>query len=215
MSETKIQIHSHQLTLLPEKALWLQEERVLIVSDIHLGKLTHFRKAGVPVPATAKNESLQKLEYLILRYLPDRLILLGDLFHSTINSEWDTAAYVFRKWHHIEKILVAGNHDVLAIEHYVKAGIRIVPDFTFDNLYFTHEPEVHVKPGAYNIAGHIHPAVRLKGAGKQKLSMPCFVFGKERGLLPAFGYFTGTHIITPEKEDEIFVIGKGKIFKMI
>jgi len=111
-------------------------------------------------------------------------------------------------------LLVAGNHDILPGSLYAQSGIKLVPDFTFGSLYFTHEPEVNVQSGSYNIAGHIHPAVNLIGAGKQKLTMPCFMFGKERGLLPAFGYFTGAHIITPEKEDEIFVIGEGNIFKM-
>jgi len=96
MSKTDIQIHSHHLTLLPEKALWLPEGRILIVSDVHLGKLTHFRKAGIPLPAAAKNESLQKLENLIISCNPEQLILLGDLFHSAINSEWDEAAFSCR-----------------------------------------------------------------------------------------------------------------------
>ncbi|HNU41619.1 MAG TPA: phosphoesterase, partial [Cyclobacteriaceae bacterium] len=65
--------------------------------------------------------------------------------------------------------------------------------------------------GVYNLSGHIHPAVRLKGTGRQSVMLPCFYFGKQQGILPAFGSFTGMARIVPKKEDRIFVIAENKV----
>jgi metallophosphoesterase superfamily enzyme len=63
----------------------------------------------------------------------------------------------------------------------------------------------------YTLSGHIHPAVQLKGPGRQAMKLPCFYFGKQYGVLPAFGSFTGTHVIEPKKDDDIFIIADSKI----
>jgi metallophosphoesterase superfamily enzyme len=52
----------------------------------------------------------------------------------------------------------------------------------------------------------VHPAVKLRGNGGQKLTLPCFYFGKIQGLLPAFGTFTGKSIIRTEEESRVFVV---------
>jgi metallophosphoesterase superfamily enzyme len=66
----------------------------------------------------------------------------------------------------------------------------------------------------YNLAGHIHPGVRMKGAGKQTITLPCFYFGKNQGFLPAFGVFTVFKRIKPEPDDKIFVIAENRIFRV-
>ncbi|HMU04607.1 MAG TPA: hypothetical protein PJ990_13330, partial [Saprospiraceae bacterium] len=78
----------------------------------------------------------------------------------------------------------------------------------------THEPQDEIKNGYYNLAGHIHPGISLKGKGRQKVTLPCFYFGINNGLLPAFGYFTGKAIIKIEKKSDIFAIAEDKIFRI-
>ena len=56
----------------------------------------------------------------------------------------------------------------------------------------------------YNLAGHVHPSIKLRGKARQSLRLPCFYFSDQNGLLPAFGKFTGTAIIRPKKTDQIF-----------
>jgi hypothetical protein len=43
------------------------------------------------------------------------------------------------------------------------------------------------------------------------MTLPCFYFGKDQGILPAFGSFTGMALIAPQKDDRIFVIAENKI----
>ncbi|MCS6939106.1 MAG: DEAD/DEAH box helicase, partial [Roseiflexus sp.] len=63
----------------------------------------------------------------------------------------------------------------------------------------------------YTLAGHLHPAVRLNGVGRQRVTLPCFWFGAQVGVLPAFGGFTGAALITPEPGDQVFVIADGEV----
>ena len=62
----------------------------------------------------------------------------------------------------------------------------------------------------YPVAGHVHPAVTLSGNGRA-LSLPCFYFGREYALLPAFGEFTGTAVIRPRAGERVFVLAGDEI----
>jgi metallophosphoesterase superfamily enzyme len=79
------------------------------------------------------------------------------------------------------------------------------------DLILTHEPMNEVPVGFYNLAGHLHPGVKLRGTGKQSVVLPCFYFSKHQGILPAFGSFTGIACLVPKKEDRVFVIAEDKI----
>ena len=93
-SSLAIELAGEKLELYPERCLWWEKERTLIVSDIHLGKAAHFRKHGIAIPGDVNADNLKRLEALILRHQPDRLLVLGDLFHSSLNAEW----HDFRDW---------------------------------------------------------------------------------------------------------------------
>jgi uncharacterized protein len=92
-------------------------------------------------------------------------------------------------------------HDMILYPHELRIG----------NFVLTHEPLAMVNEGDYNLSGHLHPGVQLRGTGKQSITLPCFYFGKQMGLLPAFGSFTGLARINPKKEERIFVIAENKI----
>ena len=51
-------------------------------------------------------------------------------------------------------------------------------------------------PTGYALCGHIHPGVRLSGSGGQSERLPCFVLGRRRAILPAFGGFTGLALVS-------------------
>jgi hypothetical protein len=44
------------------------------------------------------------------------------------------------------------------------------------------------------------------GHGRHGLHLPCFHFGAAVGVLPAFGGFTGTHVVQPSPGDRVFVV---------
>jgi hypothetical protein len=46
----------------------------------------------------------------------------------------------------------------------------------------------------------------LGGKAHDRLRLPCFHLGPEVGVLPAFGGFTGMHVLPRRPSDRVFVI---------
>jgi metallophosphoesterase superfamily enzyme len=60
----------------------------------------------------------------------------------------------------------------------------------------------------------MHPAIALKGQGKQSLRFPCFYFAKEYCVLPAFSRFSGNFVVKPQKGETIFALVENTIMKL-
>lgn len=204
-------LRQQTLYLLSEKAIFWEEKSLLIVADLHLGKAGHFRKSGIPVSDLVHSKDILTLEKLIQKHNPKEVILLGDLFHSDHNQGWE----IFKRWLKskapLRFKLVLGNHDVLDSFNYRIDNLEVMESLDIAPFNFTHIPEEH---SLYNIAGHIHPAVRLTGKARQSVKVPCFYFGQQNGILPAFGNFTGTARISIEKTDDVFGIAENKVIKI-
>ncbi len=209
-----INIGGNLLELLPEKAVLIPSEKIMIIADLHLGKIEHFRAAGINLPLAAATQTENRLVDLIEKHHPSRVIFLGDLFHSVQNQSYNTFQDTLSLFKKITFDLVIGNHDIMDMEDYTNLGISVYEELFINELWLTHEPKEEIKNGYYNLAGHIHPGVTLKGKGRQKMTLPCFYFGINNGLLPAFGYFTGKAIIKIEKKSDIFAIAEDKIFRI-
>lgn len=209
----EVEIFSERMKLLPDKALWLRNQKIVLIADLHLGKINHFRRSGIPVPQKANDKNTEILISILQHTKPDRLIFLGDLFHSHYNEEWEVLGQVRKHFTACSFELVVGNHDILSHVQYERHDmIMHRTELTINNFMLTHEPMPAVPKGFYNLCGHIHPAVTLRGTGKQSVTLPCFYFTKNQGILPAFGSFTGTARIVPAKEDRIYAIADNRIF---
>ncbi|RYY98025.1 MAG: ligase-associated DNA damage response endonuclease PdeM [Chitinophagaceae bacterium] len=210
-------LHTHlgqRLWLSAQRALFWEEERILLLSDLHLGKSGHFRKAGIPVPAGVMKEDMQRLLHLLGHFRPERLVVVGDLFHSRDNREHD----LFRRWRDDlpdQRItLVRGNHDILSKDWYREAGIEVVEEPMRIGPYcFAHDP-ADAPAGVYTFCGHLHPGVVLHGLGRQSLRFPCFYFAPEYCILPAFGKFTGLANVHPQKTDIVFAVVEQSVIRM-
>ncbi|MEO9965094.1 MAG: ligase-associated DNA damage response endonuclease PdeM [Reichenbachiella sp.] len=209
MGNYKFTIEGQSLYLLPDKVIFWSQQKALILSDLHIGKASHFRKAGVPISSRVHINEFFILDALIAEFNPAKILFVGDLFHSDFNQEWD----LFYTWSHnyanIEMILIRGNHDILPDSVYQNSRLRVLEQLVIDNLEFTHERNEN--SDWYNISGHLHPAVSLVGHGKQSLKLPCFMFRPDHAFLPAFGHFTGLAKIKPNKKDNIFVVAENEI----
>jgi DNA ligase-associated metallophosphoesterase len=200
-------LRGQQLWLSPHRCLYWEEERSLVLSDLHFGKTGHFRKAGIAVPQSVYREDLLRLLSLIQYFQPRQLVVVGDLFHSRENKELD----LFLRWRedfpHLGIRLVMGNHDILRADWYLKAGIEVIEGvLKMGEFSFVHDIEDAGECGRYYFSGHLHPGIRINGMGKQSLQFPCFYFGGEYAILPAFGRFTGTVSIDPGVESNVFAI---------
>jgi len=201
-----------QLQLLPEGAILWPDRKVLLIADLHLGKVQHFRNEGIPLPGSAGQACLDKLERIIRSTQPSRVIFLGDLFHSDYNQDWIRFKNIIEQFPDIEFILVQGNHDILDQSQYNDSTLHVVPEpYTLSPFLLTHHPQECIMDGLYNLCGHIHPAVRLRGKAKQSLRLPCFYFGDYTGILPAFGTFTGSYTVSPQEGESVYVIADGAV----
>lgn len=201
--------------LLPQKALYWPSEKILLVADLHLGKVNHYRKAGYPVPTRANDENTTLLIDLLNHHKPERMLFLGDLFHSHYNEEWEVLGQVMKHFSSTSFELVMGNHDIMSTLQYERHNVKVHrEELRIGNLWLTHAPVENPSPDAYNIAGHIHPGARLFGKGRQALLLPCFYFGKHQGILPAFGSFTGLYPVKVMRGDQVFVIAEGEVIEI-
>ena len=198
------------LCLSPEKAIFWKEKGILIIADLHLGKAGHFRKSGIPISDLVHHKDILSLEKLITKWKPVEVIFLGDLFHSEHNQGWET----FKRWIKSKSpllfTLILGNHDIMDAKAYHIQNLKVVESMDLAPFSLTHIPE---NTEYYNLAGHIHPAIKLSGKGRQSLRVPCFYFGEQHGILPAFGHFTGTGLIKVNKHDEVYGIAESQVIK--
>jgi DNA ligase-associated metallophosphoesterase len=203
-----IEVGGEALTLLPERAAFLPQHRVLLVADAHIGKAVSFRRLGVPVPRGTTTETLAALGALATRHGARRIVFLGDFLHSAHAHAPATLAALGR-WRaahpDLELTLVRGNHDDRAGDPPSRLGIESVDEpIAFGGLALCHHPRA--RAAGYALGGHLHPCVNLSGRAFDRLRLPCFWFGARVGVLPAFGAFTGMHPIRAAAGDRVFVV---------
>ncbi|WP_439481187.1 ligase-associated DNA damage response endonuclease PdeM [Cyclobacterium plantarum] len=178
--------------LLKEKAIWVEEEKAILVADTHFGKAGHFRKSGIPIPETVHVNDYLKIHQLILKLGARKVYFLGDLFHSDHNDTWTELLDFLDNNQEVSFYLVLGNHDVMPAKIYASSRLEIIPEsYMMGSLILSHEPLKKVAEGKLNVCGHLHPGLLIKGKSKQFLKLPCYYFSKQHLIMPAFGSFTG------------------------
>ncbi len=168
-------------------ALFWPEERILVVSDLHLGKSERIaRRGGQMLPPYETIDTLTRLDAEIERTAPSVVICLGDSFDdlqagAAIDdqiSDWMTRLMAGRTW-----VWIEGNHDPGPLE----IGGTHLFEYRVGPLVFRHI----ATPGARGeVTGHFHPKARMQLRGRT-ISRPCFLYDDHKLILPAFGTYTG------------------------
>ena len=167
-------------------ALYWEEQRLLVVSDLHLEKGSSYAMRGTLLPPYDTIATLGRLGAVIARHDPRTVIALGDSFHdrhahdrlSQPNREVISALQLRRDW-----IWISGNHDP---ELSPDIGGFVADQVAIGPITFRHEPT-----GAHGeIAGHLHPKARVSTRGRA-MERRCFASDGHRTVMPAFGAYTG------------------------
>ena len=189
MSASSLNWNGQTLVFLPDRALWVEQQRLLLIADVHLGKADHLQAHGIAIPSDGERANLQRIEQLSQHWQPAELIVLGDLVHhpKAISSELEQRVVALLDSLNCPITWVEGNHDRRS-----RLGtLQGQPSQSRQGLWLSHEPE---KPpeGQLNICGHLHPVSILRQASDQ-MRLPCFslVRAIPRLVLPAFGCLTG------------------------
>jgi uncharacterized protein len=206
------------LELLPERAAHLPAHGLLLVADAHIGKAQAYRRLGQPVPEATTGATLQRLSAALKRSGARHLVFLGDLLHVAGGRSAVVIDH-FTTWREghadVEVTLLEGNHDrhAGALPAAWRVERRIGPWALADStITLDHEPTP--VPGRHVLAGHVHPAVVLAGRAGQRLRLPCFHLGPEIGVLPAFGEFTGMHVLPRGPLDRVFAVAEGEVWPL-
>lgn len=215
----QFEIRGQSLCLTADRSIYWENEKALIVSDLHIGKTGHFRKAGIAVPQSVFKEDLQRLMSQIQYFKPSALIVVGDMFHSRANKELD----LFSKWRsdfgNLEIRLIKGNHDILNERWYVENRIDLFPStLKLSAFCFQHDPGACENSDDemqhYVFSGHVHPGITISGGGRQTLRFPCFFFTQSYCILPAFSRFTGMVSVHPAADEIAFAIVNNSIMRV-
>jgi len=169
---------------LAEGALWWPSQKLLCVSDLHLGKSDRIaRRSGRMLPPYETEATLDRLGNLVSRLAPSTIICLGDSFDdldaalglSEEHKARITTLQAGRTW-----IWVEGNHDPGPIDI---GGDHKAEDMV-EGLTFRHIAAPYANA---EVSGHYHPKCRLQTGS----SRPAFLINDSRIVLPAFGTYTG------------------------
>lgn len=210
-----ISIRDQTLHLHPLRAIYWEEERTLLIADLHLGKAAHFRKQGLAAPAAVSQTNFGNLKKLLAAFAPAKVLILGDLFHSSLNKVWNKFADFIQQYPTVSFELVKGNHDILPASAYENTLLKIhLPPLEAGPFIFSHYPLEDFPDDLYNFYGHLHPGVYLEGWGGQNLKLPCFHFTSRQAVLPAFGSFTGLSMMATRACDRVFVIAEDEVMEV-
>src|ERR1700726_4366591 len=167
-------------------ALFWEDERLLVVSDLHLEKGSSFATRGVLLPPYDTVATLGRLAAVIARHDPRTVIALGDSFHdraahqrlSAPDRDAIAALQARRDW-----IWISGNHDPALP---ADLGGVVAHEVAVGPIAFRHEPT----GASGEIAGHLHPKARVSTRGRS-MERRCFACDGEGAGMPAFGAYTG------------------------
>jgi DNA ligase-associated metallophosphoesterase len=187
MNAYRFPFAGESLALLPSGALFWQAQRLLAVSDLHLGRAERFaRNAGALLPPYETRDTLARLEADIEATGAARVVCLGDSFDDSAGPggldetarSWITRLMAGRDW-----VWIEGNHDPgptgLGGSHLAEL---ILPPLTFRHI---------AESGAEaEISGHYHPKARLSAGGRSH-ARPCLLYDSAKVILPAYGTYTG------------------------
>ncbi|HEX3852080.1 MAG TPA: ligase-associated DNA damage response endonuclease PdeM [Polyangiaceae bacterium] len=205
-----------QLTVLPERALYWPRKKTLIIADPHFGKAATFRQAGIPIPRGTTTTDLDRLRAIVRRTGAERLVVLGDFFHSRSGRQEETLAAIgsWRTEHRqLALLLVRGNHDAHAGDPPDEWNITCCDDpFREDAFWLAHHPRR--KRDGHVLAGHLHPALSLDDCCGSSLRSVCFWFQPRVAVLPAFGRFTGAKSVRPSAGDRVFVVDSEAVIEI-
>lgn len=209
-----ISIHDEIITLTNQRALVWKSEKILVVSDLHIGKTAHFRKAGIAIPSTILHNDLERLKSLIDHFQILTVLIVGDLFHAGKNNDIDLFQQWMQKFATLKFELIKGNHDRLSKAFYESLNITLFPEYKdVFPFRFVHDSK-HCSSELFCISGHTHPGAILNGRGKQRIKLPCFEVSDNMLVLPAFSEFTGLNTKKTCETSEWFAFTEKSVFKI-
>jgi len=200
--------------------LFIQDERILVIADLHLGIEAIMSQDGTYLPHNQTQDLIELVSFYLKELKPDELILNGDVKHSfhepTKIENRDVQKFLRAISPHVKKIAITkGNHDI-----FLSWAIKDMENVDFYKNYyskgkyfFTHGdkelPKELPEETKYIIIGHEHPILEARINKLQKIRVPAFVVVplKKKNItlivLPAFSAYSSGTAINPAFKDNL------------
>lgn len=189
-------------------ALYLEKEKILVFSDLHIGYEELLNKQGVLVPRFQLKDLIKRINNILDRVDAKKIIINGDLKHEfgTISQqEWSDTLEILNLFNNKEIILIRGNHDSILGPIADKKNIVIQDHYLVDDVYICHGNKIpddeDFKKAKIVIIGHEHPCIAFRERKDEKYK--CFLKGKWKNkvllVLPSLNLVTQGTDITKEK----------------
>jgi hypothetical protein len=208
--------HGARLLADASGALVWPEKETVAVADLHFEKGSAFAVNGTPLPPYDSRETLRRLQAVLKRHRPRRVICLGDSFHdreAASRLSRDEADTLRRLTAAHEWMWITGNHDP---EAPADLGGITAAELRSGNLTFRHEAE---RKAEGEVSGHFHPKASVS-ARNRTVGGRCFVTDGARLILPAFGaYAGGLNVRDPAierllgPEYTVFILGRARVHR--
>ncbi len=184
-------------------ALWMPKQKVLAVSDFHIGYEESLNARGILLPRHQFKDTKERLQKIFasLGTKPKKIIITGDLKYEfgTVNREEffglrELLAFLAKN---CEKLIVLrGNHD--KILNFTES--KILSKIKIGDVLFHHGDSLVDTKANIVIVGHAHPAIKLTD-GLVAEKVKCFLKGKWKNktliVLPSFNLVTeGTDVLS-------------------
>jgi len=195
------------IRLTADLAVYLSNENILAIADLHLGYEASLQAEHVAIPRFQLEVMKRRLGNLLNRYEPEKVIINGDLKHEfsrNIGQEWDEVEELIGYIQgNAELIIVRGNHDNYLKTIVSKAGVEMVDSYRTidDRVEFVHGHKHSDDWQVFRIFAHEHPFIKLRDDIGALISLPCFLYDKSNNflLMPAFSPLaSGTNVVVTE-----------------
>jgi hypothetical protein len=187
-------------------AIWFPKQKVLAVSDFHIGYEESLNARGILLPRHQFKDTKERLQKIFanLGTKPKKIIITGDLKYEfgTVNREerfglTDLLRFLVKNCDKL--IVLRGNHDKI-LGFLQNEKLKVMSNLTLGNIFFTHGDSLIETKASTIIVGHAHPAIKLSD-GLVAEKVKCFVRGKWKGktliVLPSFNLVTeGTDVLS-------------------
>jgi putative SbcD/Mre11-related phosphoesterase len=173
--------------------LWFEKERTFVIADLHLGYEAEARAEGAGVPSTQYKIIERRIEAILKRYEPARLVIAGDLKHSlgrNRRQEWDEVyALLDILDGRCEPVILRGNHDNFLGTILRRRKLDMLDSLRIGQFVIAHGHAKARRPAKGWLAlGHEHPSLRVRDELGARAGAPCFLWSSAEKIvvMPAF-----------------------------
>ena len=173
--------------------LYMEDERTVAIADLHLGVEGSMAMDGISLPMGQLGIIKKRIDDIILKYNPKRLIIVGDL-----------KQFLLFMTQRVELVVVKGNHDNYISNILQQYDVELMESYCLSGVRFVHGHRVEDGAGgncSLTVIGHEHASIKITDNIGARVKLPCYVLyaeGEGRKeeckkivVLPAFSPLAG------------------------